>query len=705
MRKLIFTFSLAFMTIAASAIPALRGQWKTVKLADGREIRVELRGDEFMSYWQAADGTKYINNEESGFYELADMDKLIANAEPKRVQVSQDRAKKAPMQKTVGVQGSGYYGEKRGIIILVQFADLSFEADHTQELFNDIANGENYTSDLGFVGSVRDYFRDQSYGQFILDFDVVGPVTMPNGYAYYGGKDENGNNDNYKHIAEMIMDACQAVDDQVDFSQYDWDGDGTVDQVFILYAGQGQAANGGEDTIWPHEYNIISASGGQTITLDGVSLYTYACSNELSSDMKLDGIGTICHEFSHCLGLPDMYDTEGSNYGMGAWDLLDYGGYNGDGFVPAGYTSYEKWYSGWLDLTELEDDQQVSNMKSLNDNAEAYIIYNDGHKDEYYLLENRTSTGWDAGLGGSGLLVLHVDYSSTYWISNKVNAGSTQHMTIIPANNSLTRNDESGHPYPYKGINSLTNTTTPATELNNKNTDGTKYMNKSLTNITKNSDSTISFTFENNNRNNSDYVLPDTYFFYESFDLCDGSGGNDKLFTGSNVGKGTFKGYTDNDGWTSTSGHGAYKCAMFGSSTTQGAVTTPEITFDGECILWFKAAPYTGDGNNLSISVASGDVSLSKAQFVMTEGTWSAYSTTITGSGSFKLKFQSETKRFFLDEVCFTYENTSGINNIETDSQNIQDGRIYSIDGRYMGNDLNALKSGLYIVNGKKIIK
>ncbi|MCD8291339.1 MAG: M6 family metalloprotease domain-containing protein [Prevotella sp.] len=705
MRKLFLTFSLALITFAASAIPAMKGLWKTVKLANGREIQVELRGDEFLSYWQAADGTKYVNNPNSGFFEVADFDQLLANADAMRSVVNEDRALRAPAKRTtIGDESSSYKGEKKGIIILVQFADLAFQSSNTPELYNRIANEENFTSDLGFVGSVKDYFKAQSYGQFVIDFDVVGPVTMSNGYAYYGERVSTTINDNYEHIGEMIMDACKAVDDQVNFADYDWDGDGNVDQVFILYAGEGEASGGDANTIWPHEYTLRGACG-QSLTLDGVTINTYACSNEIKSDKNnsIDGIGAFCHEFSHCLGLPDMYDTQGSNYGMGTWDLLDSGSYNGNSFVPAAYTSYERMFCDWITPTELSSDCQISNMQSLSDSGEAYIMYNDRVKTEYYLLENRTKTGWDASLSGSGLLVLHVDFNSSYWSQNMVNVGSIQHCTVIPANNNQDLSKESGHPYPYSTNNSLTNTSTPAATLNNTNTDGKKFMNKALTNITKNSDGTISFYFENNNQNSSDFVAPNSYIFYESFNSCDGAGGNDGVFTGS-VGAGTFKGYTDNDGWSSISGHGAFQCAMFGSTTSTGTVTMPEVTCDGDCYLLFKAAPYTGDGTNLGIEVYSGDVSLSKSAFVLTEGEWTACNAKITGSGAFKIRF-TPTKRFFLDEVYVTYEDVTGIENITVDRKSALNGKIFSIDGRYVGNDFNSLNKGIYIVNGKKVVK
>jgi hypothetical protein len=167
--------------------------------------------------------------------------------------------------------------------------------------------------------------------------------------------------------------------------------------------------------------------------LDGVTIDTYACSSELTIDYYnnnvIDGIGTICHEFSHCLGFPDMYDYTQKNFGMGDWDLMDRGCYNGDGcgFVPAGYSSYEKWCAGWLEPIELKDeDVEVTDLKPLSQGGDAYVIYNDKNPDEFYLLENRQNVNWDAELPGKGLLVLHADYDPEIWEWNVVNTKITK---------------------------------------------------------------------------------------------------------------------------------------------------------------------------------------------------------------------------------------------------------------------------------------
>lgn len=671
-------------------------------MADGTEIRVELRGDEFCSYWQAADGRKFVENNTTGFYEIADMKKMTAKADQMRL-TARRNSKKLMTRGALGGDHQPYIGTKKGLIILVQFTDKQFWAEHTPALYERIANEEGF-NEMGFRGSVKDYFKDQSYGQFELDFDIVGPVNLSHNYAYYGAP-TGDSNDNGKALGEMVIEACEAVDGEVNFNDYDWDGDGEVDQIFILYAGHGEASWNDKNTIWPHEWNLRSALG-RTITLDGAKIDTYACSCELgiktsdkSNEECIDGIGTICHEFSHCLGLADMYDTSYSgNYGMGKWGIMDNGSYNGDGYLPANYTSYERWYAGWIQPTELTEDCQINNMKDLASSGEAYIIYNDNNKNEYYMLENRQLNGWDAGLPNSGLLILHVDFDANVWKQNLVNSTSRQRCTIFIADND-PNNNEAGDIYPYGYNNSLTNTSTPAATLNNMNTDGSKYMNKSIRNITRNSDGTVSFSFENENNSNSDYQLPQSYIFYESFDKCNGKGGNDGNFSATTSGTVSY----DNTGWSSTSSRSAYQCAQYGSSMIAGSVTSPEITIDGTYTLQFKAAPYANEANNIYLEIKEGSGSLSKNSFVLKSNTWSAFKTDVTANGPVKIRFYVNSGRFYLDKVCVS-SSTSGISNTVTDNE-VKDNRIYSIDGRYVGKDFNSLKKGIYIINGKKIIK
>lgn len=693
------------LTLGMAAVPAKRGQWKTVTLADGTQVKVELRGDEFMKYWQAEDGRKFVKNAKTERYEVADMDALKKKAVELRTAAGVNTDSQNAPARVPGTRiGSDYTGEKKGLVILVEFPDMQF-THGTPELYQRLLNEENYSdASLGFVGSVSDYFRDQSNGVFNLTFDVAGPVMMPENYAYYGSNIPYDD----ANVRTMLTTALNAIDADTDFSRYDWNGDGEVEQVFFIYAGLGEANGGDENTVWPHK-SIISNQG---VTLDGMTVNTYACSAECQPiyqgeyvvDTHIDGIGTICHEFSHCLGLADMYDTDYSGgYGMGSWDLMNQGSYNADGFRPACYTGFERMQIGWYQPIELTETTDISGMKSLADNGNFYIVRNDGnpgsgnpvYSGEYYVLENRQRTGrWDTGLPASGLLITHVDFDQSVWNANSPNNDpSHQRCTIIPADGRASTLSEAGDTYPYGSNNSLTNETTPAATVYTKNTDGSNYMNKPITNITQNADGTISFSFGVNSGP----------LFYESFDKCTGRGGNDGTFVNmgsSQIGKGQL--LTDNDGWTGDGG-GASKCAMF-----TGPATTPTIQLNGKAELTFRAAAVI-PAQNPKISIAIEGAATLNAEADMKTAAFTNYSLELDINGPVTITFSSDAASYFLDEVKVTSSVSTGIDNVMTvtgtDGIRPADNRIYSVDGRYVGTDDTKLGKGLYIRNGKKFIK
>ena len=501
--------SLVLTTLTVSAIPAKQGQWQIITLADGTEVRVMLKGDEHAHYYQDAEGNNYVFDETLKAYKTADMQKLKKQAAERRTKVN-SRLGKRRNARRIGTIEDEFVGSKRGLIIMVEFTDKKFQEENNLELYKRVANEEDFTHSVGFKGSVHDYFKAQSRGVFDLTFDVVGPVQLKHNYSFYGR--DSGGQGNDVHPDSMVVEACLGVADEVDFKDYDWNDDGEADQVFVLYAGPGQANGGSSSTIWPHMY-WLSATNCSLI-IDDVIVDTYACSCELqpvysgytATGWKIDGNGTICHEFSHCLGYPDMYDTDdGGNYGMGTWDLMDQGSYNDNGFCPAGYTGWERWVAGWLEPIELEGTMEVDNLKALSDGGESYIVYNKGHRDEYYILENRQKTGWDASLGGNGLLISRIDYNKNLWEQNIVNSTSSyyndhEQCTVFHANNASSRRAKaSGDAYPYASNNQLnnqlTNLSAPAATVYNKNIDGSYFMNVEITDITRNDDGTVSFKF------------------------------------------------------------------------------------------------------------------------------------------------------------------------------------------------------------------
>lgn len=535
MSKHIAILALGLLASAAShAVPAKRIK-TAVKQPDGTSLIITVRGDEHFHFTSTEDGMPLVRATDGAYcYAVLDKDGRLApssqiahspsarsaqeigflrtySSQAEKVkQIGAERRaarnasrtarlqKRAP-HKMVGAgggEGIGVTGKRKGLVILVNFQDVKMQSKHTQAEWNNYFNLKGY-SKLGNSGSVHDYFYNQSYGLFDLEFDVVGPVTVSKKMAAYGANDANGDDTD---PAGMVYEACQLAADQVNFADYDWDGDGEADQVYLIYAGYGEASNSNTlaNCIWQHEWELEEA--GYSLTIDGVKINTYGCSSELNGDSGsyMDGIGTACHEFSHCLGIPDLYDTSGNgNYGMDEWDLMDYGSYAGDGYRPVGYNSYERWVSGWLQPTELSSPCFVKDMKALSESPEAYIVYNDAHPTEYYLLENRQGTGNDEEIPSSGMLVIHVDYDYNAWETNTINNRSYhQRFTIIPADNQRTSATNFADTYPGTMRNtSLTDTSTPAAALYNANKDGRKFMGKPITEISESLQGLVSFTF------------------------------------------------------------------------------------------------------------------------------------------------------------------------------------------------------------------
>lgn len=672
MKKQIFTLTLALTTaLAAFAIPAKKGLWQTLRLADGTEVRAQMTGDEHAHFWQTEDGERYTVNED-GIAVAADMEQLTRRAMKRRSYAPNGKLRKGPRRVTIGEQ-THYTGKKKGLVILMQFKNTKFKAANNNAKYNDILNKENYTTSP-FKGSVADYFKAQSGGIFELNFDVVGPYTASNDASYYGANDNNGND---MHPDQLVSEAVKAANSSVDFNDYDWDGDGEVDQVFVLYAGTGEADGGSSNTIWPHMWYLSDTD--MDLNLDGVHIDTYACANEIMPDGTIEGIGCFCHEFSHCLGFPDFYDTSYSGwYGTGEYDLMCAGSYNGNSYRPAGYNAYEKWMAGWIEPIELDKEGvTVEDMQPMSNGGEAYIIYNDGNSNEYYLVENRQKIGWDTSLPGKGLLITHVDFDSQIWEENNPNTkveqynyfdfkpNDHQRFSIICADNSATTGTASHDLFPYSSKNSLTDTSTPRASLFNKNTDGTKLMHKPITDIKQNSDYTMSFLFRGGYQEpdstqvqptdstqvepgDTTIVIKGDTLLYESFNECSGTGGNDGQWNGS-IAQSKFN--PDCSGWVYEAAYAADACARFGNKSKKGTATTPALPIDGEATLTFKAAAWdtTSDGTDLTVTASNG-VKLSQTQFTLPKGEWGEFTLTLSGKGNTKITF-TPSNRLFLDEV------------------------------------------------------
>lgn len=538
MKKLLTLILLLFTCLLTTDAIPVKSKPVTVAQSDGSQLTVTIRGGEIFLYRSTLDGVPLVKGANGDFYyaeftdkgwqptavlahnadertdseEIALADSLKQQAQ-RMMQQRLDSVKKARAShrlkslknnSTKNDNTGLYTGERRGLVILVNYQDVKFSEADPQQAYYDLMNKEGYHEN-GNPGSVHDYFYEQSYGQFNLTFDVVGPVTVSHNMAYYGAKTQGITGDKAE---DMVYEACQLAGDLVDYSDYDWNDDGEVEMVYVVYAGYGAASYPSDETnyaIWPHEYFLSRLSCG-AVTIDGVTIDRYACSNELygTSGTDMEGIGTPCHEFSHCLDLPDFYEPNYEAFGMGDWSALDLGVDLGGGYTPCGYTSYERMFCGWLTPTVLNEPTTLEGMRPLAESPEAYIIYNDANTNEYYLLENRQLVNSDASLEGHGLLVLHVDYDQAAWDDNTVNDDiNHQRCSIIAADNETPGAYESnfydshaGDPYPgTTGNTALTDTTTPASTLFNVSANGTYFMSKPITDITESADGLISFNF------------------------------------------------------------------------------------------------------------------------------------------------------------------------------------------------------------------
>lgn len=663
MKQTLLTLLLCFATVAATAAPARRVK----KIVNG--VECVLAGDEYEHFYLAPDGTRYTA--EGQLY----TPRVEARARRAKAN-SRRRAKWGATQNPIS-------GKHRGIVILVNFADKEMKT--TQEEFNNYFNQEGYNH-YGMTGSVHDYFYRASYGQFDLEFDVVGPVTVSHNLSYYGANDGTGQD---KYAAAMVAEAVQLADTLgVDFSQYDWDGDGSVDQVFVVYAGNGESQGGPSYTIWPHEYVLSEAAiyddGPGALKLDGVTVDTYATSSECrgAQDTIPDGIGTACHEFSHCMAIPDFYDTNGENYGMDCWDLMDYGCYNGvtgSGESPWEYTSYERMYCGWLTPTELNRGATIDSMQPLETHPEAYIIYNEGNRNEYYLLENRQAIDFDQYGYGHGMMVLHVDFKADSWINNSPNNYATrQRMTIIPADNSYVSvgngaSYAAGDPYPgTKKRTELTNTSSPKASLYERNSDGGYLMNKPITEI-REEGRLISFKFMGGYKLDTPapHIEATTEDgFTATWDAVPEATSYELMLTdnstpapgavcfeedvkGFETGDGTVdKGsemdnYTHTPGWTATKVYTTKsQGAKVGASTNGGSLTTPLIAARAGAIdVTLHLAPYGTDTPALSLFLDQGETPA--ATFTITSDTTVTASLLVADDFHLTLKPTTKSKQRF----------------------------------------------------------
>ncbi|WP_456104308.1 M6 family metalloprotease domain-containing protein [Prevotella sp.] len=520
-----------------------------VRQADGSVITIILRGDEHINWYTTLDGVLLVQGVDNNYYigKIDKSGKLIATKQLAHESVSrsqternliakQDKQKffayvhkiaettekaynNSPLSRNpiinTGWGGVPYFphtGSPKALVILAEFQDTTFTIQDTKNVFTNYLMNEKYFTETRYSQNqnykgVRGYFKDCSYGKFTPVFDVVGPIKLPKAHAVYGADNDN--------IDLLLTDACNAVDEMVNFADYDANNDGIVDLVYVIYAGHSANYKGNKITnIWPKSGTVYI-----TDKFDGKSIRRYGVSNELKgsdktskNNKKINGIGLFCHEFSHTLGLPDIYayKTDAENQddqGMEYWDIMDGGTEIRGGYVPASYLAWEREVMGWLDVEKLTTDCTINELKSLDNDGKAYKIENPNNSNEYIVLQSIQkgpwNQGWTKNSYAQGLLAYRISYPS-----DKVNVfdypnnlKGKPRVIPIPADGKIlaAANAEgnikiytdqlNGDLYPYNNINKIDNF---------KMYDGTT-LNKSIINIVENDvEHYISFEFKNN---------------------------------------------------------------------------------------------------------------------------------------------------------------------------------------------------------------
>ena len=480
-------FALCFFLFQLSLTPVLAVKAYpypiTVTQPDGTQLTIRLQGDEYHDYKTTEDGF-ILKANAKGFLTYATINelgetiesKLIAHNIDKRTAEEIEFLKTAPTNEspivaqqsvrqrvkaqrlsTVSQRPFPKVGNVKTLVILVSFSDLNYITPTPQVAFNSMFNTVGYNANKG-TGSVRDYFMASSYGKFTPNFDVVGPYVLPNNQTYYGA-DSLSKKD--VHLEQMVIDACaKASANGIDFSQYDTDNDGYVDNVNIVYAGQSQAEGGdAASTIWP----VTSSLSNPNISFNGKLISGYTCVSELKYGVgtTMTSVGVFCHEFGHVLGLPDYYNTFNSNYTLDKWDIMDVGSYLNLSCTPPTYSAYDRFYLGYFTPQEINSTSNVTLLPiyqgstiPANTNNQAFLFSATTHNlngkspnpKEFFIVEYRKKTGWDSYLLSEGMLIWHIDYDQTAWDMNSVNSYTeplqtpSSHMRVYlqPSSGSIT---------------------------------------------------------------------------------------------------------------------------------------------------------------------------------------------------------------------------------------------------------------------------
>lgn len=453
--------SLPLLMQAVNADPRVR----TLINPDGTTIEARVHGNEFFNFITDSNKTFFIEKDARGFYvpmqrdsrpvefNRENVEMLRMETEMKNSIFTATRNASGPMRmaaldgtgrSTYPTVGSG----NKSLVVLIEFDDVEFTIENPKEYYTRQLNEEGF-SDYGGNGSALDYFKDVSNGLYAPQFDVYGPVKIDYKASFFKSLDSG----NMKYL---IKESLMALDEEVDFSNYDLDNNNIIDTVFFYYAGYG-SADSDTETIWPHQFNYQSL-GTSDLWLDGKKMGPYACANELNgtnpqtgkqpwldgSEPWVNGIGTFVHEYGHVLGLPDLYDVNynASTVTPGEWDVMDKGSYNGNGCCPPHYSAYEQWVCKWLEYTDAEDatHYDLAALGSTDTPTAVRIripmsVNGSTFQPEYFLIESRHNSKWDSCFTESGLMVWRINFNRSVWTNNHVNSANGSNVEIIYAHN------------------------------------------------------------------------------------------------------------------------------------------------------------------------------------------------------------------------------------------------------------------------------
>ena len=554
MKKILFIFTFILFTTASWAAKAYPLPI-TITQADGTPLTIILRGDEHYHWYMTEDGALLCRQGNAYYVAAVEADgsltatKQLAHNKDLRSDVEREliskqdriafstRVKAKSARRRASIEDDllseqtlfPHSGTPKAVVILAEFQDTPFTITNPRRSFEQYLNGKgrsvNYDNgEASNLSSVAQYFSDMSFKKFIPQFDIYGPVKLPDSLKYYGGNSYNKNGDLIQtdvHFGNLIKDACTLMNDSLDFSAYDANNDGYVDLVYIVYAGFSESLSGNSsDCIWPK-------SGFQNFgKFDGKTVARYGVNNELNGFpgtysnpplYRINGIGLFCHEFSHTLGLPDLYQSNNqacdNNHEMEFWDLMDGGEYTKNGNVPTPYTAWEREAMGWMNIETLSEQGQLQ-LTPIQEGGKAYRILNDNATNEYYIIENIQERGWyDAksngnSIKGHGMLVYHVDYNKSYFTLGQKPNETKNHprMTIVAADGllqSLDNSESLTHYYqemngdPFPGTSGVTSLTDDMTRQDGKSMlyTYTGKLNKPIYNIKEDEDGVISFDF------------------------------------------------------------------------------------------------------------------------------------------------------------------------------------------------------------------